>query len=885
MPDAQPKAVYLRDYRPPDYSVDTVELDFELDEQSTTVRCRMSIVPHAAAPAEAPLVLDGHDMELESIVFQGRSLNRREYRLDNSHLTLPAELLADSSPPYRLEVETRISPSRNTSLEGLYLSRGNFCTQCEAEGFRRITYFPDRPDVMARYRTRIVADRARYPVLLSNGNLVEQRQLADNRHCATWEDPFRKPSYLFALVAGDLAHLTDTFTTASAREVALHVYVEQRNADRCDHAMQSLKRAMRWDEQMYNREYDLDTYMVVAVDDFNMGAMENKGLNIFNSKYVLARPDTATDYDFEAIEAVVAHEYFHNWTGNRITCRDWFQLSLKEGLTVFREQQFAADMGSAAVKRIDAVRFLRNHQFPEDAGPMAHPVRPPSYIEMNNFYTTTVYNKGAEIIRMYHTLLGAEGFRRGMDLYFARHDGQAVTTDDFAQAMAEANDADLTQFRRWYDQAGTPVVNASARYDEANHSYELQLEQSCPAASGQAHETPLHIPLALGLLDPDGNEIPLQLHGESKPGGATRVLDLRQRHQCFRFENVPTRPVPSLLRAFSAPIKMEYAYRDNELAFLMATDPDPFNRWNASQQLALRTLLRMVRTWRADGSMTVDPVFVEAVSNTLRRPSADPALDAETLTLPNEVYVGESMGVIDVTGVHTAHVELSRSLAQALRAPLLKAYERCATKASYRFAADQVAARRLKNRCLAYLMELANEQSRALCMEQFRCSDNMTDTLAALAVLTQHDCHEREEALSSFYSRWADDPLVLDKWFTLQATSRLPGTLDVVRGLMEHPRFSITNPNRVRALVGAFCTGNSTGFHVADGAGYRFLGSQVARLNGINPQVAARLVTPLTRWRRYDPSRQALMRDELERLRVIPDISRDVFEIVARSLE
>lgn len=883
MSETPPRPTYLADYRPPPFVVDDIELDFELGEETTTVRTAMKIEPAGANGAVEPLRLDGRDLELVSIRLQGQRLTPNDYTVEAERLILPPRLLAPFRPPYRIDIENRIHPVGNTTLEGLYRSGKILCTQCEAEGFRKITYGLDRPDVMARFRTRLVADRHRYPVLLSNGNLITAEELPGNRHGVLWEDPFRKPSYLFALVAGDLAHLEDTYVTISGRTVTLRFYAESHQIGRCRHALQALKKAMRWDEQRYGREYDLDRYMVVAVDDFNMGAMENKGLNIFNSKYILADPETATDDDFEAIEAVIAHEYCHNWTGNRVTCRDWFQLSLKEGLTVFREQQFAAEMGSASVKRIAEVRFLRHHQFPEDAGPLAHPVRPRSYIEMNNFYTTTVYNKGAEIVRMYHTLLGAQGFRRGMDLYFQRHDGQAVTTDDFARAMADANGADLHQFLRWYDQAGTPLVHFRGDHDAKRATFALELEQTCPHAPGQEASRPFHIPVAMGLLDPQGQEIPLQLEGETGPAGTTRVLELRAERQVFRFVHVAHAPIPSLLRGFSAPVKLAGEFRDAHLAFLMAHDTDAFTRWDAAQQLWVRQLLAMVSAWCDGQTMAVRAEVLDAMALALRDPR-DPALVAQIITLPDEQYVGDNMAVIDVEAIHAAHTRMQAMLAERLETELVDAYQANGSHERYRFEPAAVARRRLKNRCLAYLTTLEGDGHHQRAMAQFQYADNMTDTIAALRALSDCDCPARLEALRTFYERWSETPLVLDKWFALQATSRLPGTLRTVQRLMEHPRFSLANPNRVRALIGAFCSNNFAQFHAATGEGYRFLADQVIRLNQSNPQVAARLLTPLTRWQRFDRSRQALMKGQLERIAEGPQLSPDVYEMVQRSI-
>ena len=883
MAKQSPKTVYLKDYRPPDYLIERVDLRFELDEASTRVRSRLAIVrnhlPDAGGPR--PLVLDGQQLELLALRLEGRDLSARDYSVGAEHLTI-----SKVPETFELEVVTRLYPQDNTSLEGLYRSSGNFCTQCEAEGFRKITYFLDRPDVMAVYTTTLVADKTRYPVLLSNGNLIAGGELQNGRHWATWHDPFKKPAYLFALVAGHLQWIEDSYTTRSGRAVILRIYVEPENIDQCEHAMRSLKKAMAWDEVVFGLEYDLDVYMIVAVGDFNMGAMENKGLNIFNTKYVLAKPSTATDDDYQGIESVIGHEYFHNWTGNRVTCRDWFQLSLKEGLTVFRDQEFSADMSARGVKRIDDVRILRASQFSQDAGPMAHPVRPESYIEINNFYTVTVYNKGAEVVRMIHTLLGKAGFRRGMNQYFECHDGQAVTTDDFVHAMADANQVDLGQFRRWYSQAGTPELDVSGVYDPTVYSYTLTIRQSCPATPGQPHKEPFHIPLAVGLLDSTGSDLPLQLEGEDMPAeGFTRILELREPEHTFRFVNIPEPPTPSLLRGFSAPVKLKIAYRDEELMFLLAHDSDEFNRWEAGQMLAIRTILRLIEDRQQGRTWTLPTAFSAAFGQALADAASAPALLAQVLTLPSEGYLAEQMEVVDVDGIHEARNYLRLVLAEALRNELLATYRAHGDRGGYRIDADARGRRSLKNCCLDYLMQLDDPAIRTLCMEQYRHAGNMTDELSALGMLASCDCPERGEALATFFERWQHEPLVVDKWFTLQATSQLPGTLAEVKALLNHKAFSIKNPNKVRALIGAFCQGNPVRFHAANGAGYAFLADQVLVLNAINPQIAARLLSAFTRWRKYDADRRLRMQVQLERILNVADLSPDVYEIAAKSLD
>jgi len=871
--------VHQKDYTPPNYLVDTVHLDFALDPETTRVKSRLAMHANYDRTAAArPLVLDGADLKLVSIKLDGVELLPGSYTIREEELVIPVV-----PEKFVLEVETEISPKANTALEGLYISGPMMCTQCEAEGFRRITYYPDRPDVMAVYTVRLEADRATAPVLLANGNLVEKGELPGGRHFAVWHDPFRKPSYLFAVVAGDLVKVADTFTTMSGRTVDLEIYVEEKNRDKCGHALLSLKHAMRWDEEKFGREYDLDTYMIVAVDDFNMGAMENKGLNIFNSVYVLASPESATDDDYHAIEEVIGHEYFHNWTGNRITCRDWFQLSLKEGLTIYRDQEFSSDMQSRGVKRIADVRALRSAQFAEDAGPLAHPVRPESYVEINNFYSMTVYHKGGEVIRMLATLLGPDRFRKGMDLYFERYDGQAVRVDEFVRAMADAGERDLTQFMHWYDQAGTPVLTVSTSYDEKEKTFALTVRQTTPPTPGQAEKVPLHIPIAMGLLGPDGRDLPLRLAGEGASCGTTRVLELTRDEETFRFVDVPARPVPSLLRNFSSPVKLADAYTDEDLNFLMAHDSDSFVRWDAGQLQGVKLILGLVADRQAGRAMQVPEQFVAAFASTLEDTSMERAFQAEALTLPTEAYLAEQMDVVDPDGIHEARELVRRALGERLSREFLALYRECAPRAPYRPDDGLFGERRLRKVCLSYLMALGDAEGIGLGMEQYNSADNMTDTMAALAALNDCDCPERNEALSRFYEKWRGDRGVIDKWFRLRALSHLPDTLREATGLLSHPDFDIRVPNRVRALVGAF-TQNQVRFHDAGGGGYSFLADQVLRLNAINPQIAARMVTPLTRWRRFDPARQELMKKELHRIMAEPNLVRDVHELVAKSV-
>ena len=878
MPDTAPQTIRLEDYRVPDFLIDTVDLTFDLFEDSATVTSKLAIRRNAQSdrPA-APLVLDGHHMELVSVALDGEALGGNRYTVDDASLTL-----GDVPDGFTLEIVTRIEPHKNTALEGLYTSGGNFCTQCEAEGFRRITYFLDRPDVMARYSTTIIADKAKNPVLLSNGNLAETGDAGNGRHWAKWDDPWPKPSYLFALVAGDLVPYRDSFTTRSGREVPLEIYVREGDQDKCEHAMRSLKNSMKWDEDVYGLEYDLDRFMIVAVSDFNMGAMENKGLNVFNSKYVLASAETATDSDYANIEGIIGHEYFHNWTGNRVTCRDWFQLSLKEGLTVFRDQQFSADMGSAAVKRIHDVRRLRATQFPEDAGPTAHPVRPESYIEINNFYTPTVYVKGAEVVRMIHTLIGAEAFRAGSDLYFERHDGQAVTIEDFVKAMEDASGTDLAHFRRWYAQAGTPEISVRDVYDAEAGALTLTVKQNTPPTPGQDSKQPVTIPLAVGLLDPSGQDMTATLDGSTVSG--TTVLTVTEAEQSFRFENVAGVPVPSLLRGFSAPVKLTAQPRDR-LLFLYANDSDPFARWEAGQQLASQLLLEMAADHQRGEPLTLDEDFVEAFARTLEDTSLDRAFVAEALTLPGEAYLADQMAVVDVDAIHAARSFARQEIAARLGDQLRATYAAHHDDGPYELSPAAIGRRALKNLCLGYLTSRPRDaEAIALATAQFHDGNNMTDVQAALSVLRDVDAPAREEALSAFYEKWRHDALVIDTWFMLQAMSSLPGTLSEVTGLTKHPDFDWRNPNRVRSLIAAFATGNQVRFHTADGGGYALLADAVLTVEALNPQLAARLLVPLGRWRRQDPGRQTLMKAALERILAVEGLSPNVYEIASKSI-
>jgi len=870
MRDPTPQVTYLKDYAPPAYLIDAVDLDVELFEDHARVRSRLSLRRNPKGiDADAPLRLDAEELELESAALDGTALGPGDYALDASRLTL-----ARVPERFTLETACRIFPHRNTALMGLYAAESGLFTQCEAEGFRRISYFIDRPDVMARYTVTIHGDRDKYPALLSNGNLVASGEEAGGRHWARWQDPFPKPSYLFAMVAARLDRLDDEFVTRSGRRVRLAIYVDPGKLDQCGFAMEALKRAMRWDEDVFGLEVDLDNYSIVAVGDFNMGAMENKGLNVFNTKYVLARPDIATDSDYLAIDRVIAHEYFHNWTGNRVTCRDWFQLSLKEGLTVFRDQEFGADMYSRSVERIREVRALRSSQFAEDAGPMAHPVRPSSYIEINNFYTTTVYEKGAEVVRMIRTLIGAAAFRRGMDLYFQRHDGQAVTCDDFVRAMADASGADLSQFKRWYDQAGTPVLDVESEYDEEREHYALTVRQSCPPTPGQETKLPFHIPLAVGLVAPDGWDMLEE---------GTRVVSLRKPEERLVFDARGARPVPSLARNFSAPVIVRYDYSESELALLAAHDTDPFNRWEAGQRLALGILLRGIEATQSGREYELADTFVGAMARVLEAGSRDPAFAAEMLALPSESYVAEQMAVVDPDAIHAVRDEVRRRLAVELKTLLLSAYREHAVPGPYSPDALSAGRRALRNAALGYLMELDEPETRALCVAQLEAADNMTDAFAALARLANCACAERAPALDAFYRKWKDEPLVVDKWLAVQSGSRLPTALADTRGLIAHPAFNIRNPNKVYALLGGF-RGNQVRFHAADGSGYAFFADQVIALDPINPQVAARMARGLDRWRKFDAGRQAYARAALERMRDAKGVSKGLLEIASRAL-
>jgi aminopeptidase N len=894
MKEGQPKAIHLRDYKVPAYLIDETDLHVEINEDVTVVTTTLRVRRNPETSTESrDLVLDGsNDLVTTAVAVDDRELLSNEYGIDDESLTLFG--VPDS---FTLRTQVEIKPQDNTALEGLYKSGGMFCTQCEAEGFRNITWYADRPDVMSKFRTTIAADKNAYPVLLSNGNDVDRGEHGA-RHWVTWEDPFMKPAYLFALVAGDLQHIEDSFTTMSGRQVKLQIFTEPHNIDKVDYAMQSLKNAMAWDEQVYGREYDLDIFMIVAVESFNMGAMENKGLNIFNTSCVLARPDTTTDAGYQRVEGVVAHEYFHNWSGNRVTCRDWFQLSLKEGFTVLRDQQFSSDMGSATVCRISDVTTLRAAQFPEDAGPMAHPIRPDSYIEINNFYTATVYEKGAEVVRMIRTLLGAQRFRKGTDLYFDRHDGQAVTTEDFVKAMEDANDIELTQFRTWYRQAGTPVLDVTGRYDESAKQFTLTVKQSCPSTPGQDQKNPYHLPLAVALLDSSGEDMRLNTQGldvanVDDSGTHTAILNVTKATQAYVFNDIPSVPTPSLLRGFSAPVKLDYNYTRDELTFLMSQDNDGFARWEAGQRLAVDVIQEVVGQLQSGADVSVDERLINAFNSNLQQAitqndTVDKAMIAEMLSLPGETYLAELAQVADVDAIHQARMAVCDAVATKLQGSLLSVYKLNQSIEAYSPDSASAAGRALKNVALGYLMQPQDTEMVSLCVDQFEKADNMTDTASALRALVGSTAPDalvaKEQALTSFYNRWADEALVIDLWFTIQASCHLPDTLDRVEALMKHEAFDMTNPNRLRALVAGFASQNTVNFHQASGAGYQFLADRVIELNVINPLIAARILAPLTRWRKYDDKRQAQMKAQLSRILAVEDLSKDVFEIVSKSL-
>ena len=900
--------IHRKDYRPPAFFVEQIEMGFDLDPVETIVAARLHLVRHA----EGPLILNGEGLTLLQIAVDEAALPVDGYRIASrgARQTLTVAMLPDRCV---LDIAVRIAPATNTSLMGLFVSGGNLVTQCEAEGFRKIVFFPDRPDVMARYTVMLRADRKRYPVLLSNGNLVESGDLPDGRHFAKWEDPFPKPAYLFALVAGNLSSIERRVETRSGRSVLLQVYTERRDLSKATYALDALARSLRWDELRFGLELDLDRFMIVAVGDFNMGAMENKGLNIFNTKYVLADPRTETDTDFANVEAVVGHEYFHNWTGNRVTCRDWFQLTLKEGLTVFREQEFSADMaveqiaadadeaGVRATLRIENVRNLRATQFPEDAGPMAHPIRPESYQEIGNFYTATVYQKGSEVVRMQQTLLGRDGFGLGLAEYFRRHDGAAVSCDDFVAAMesvysAQKPGANLDRFRRWYSQAGTPRVSASGQFDVSTRRYTLTLRQFCPAVGVEklngAKKQPFHIPFAVGLVDRDGRSVPLMLAGETQgTGHTTRVLDLVDDEQRFVFERIEHEPVPSLLRDFSAPVIVDYAYSDADLALLAAHDEDAFNRWEATQRFATRELIRLTNAAQSGQALTASASLLDVFRTTLRDAHLDAGLKQAALTLPSEGTIGEQLAVYDPAAVRHARVFLLGALAEGLVDEWRIVYLASRTKDRYSPDWAQSSQRALKNVALSYLARVDDRDAQKLLDDQWSTSDNMTDLLAAFTAIVNaaerdaRSIDRKARSISGFYRRYRSDALVVDKWLRVQATALEPaGVLDDVRRLTGHVAYAPTNPNKVGALLGGFFNGNAAAFHRIDGRGHAFWAEQILALDRINPSVAGRLARALERWRKFGPELQASARHALETVRNAKGLSIDVLEIVDKAL-
>ncbi|KAJ7952282.1 puromycin-sensitive aminopeptidase [Quillaja saponaria] len=870
-----PKEIFLKDYKMPDYYFDTVDLKFLLGEENTIVSSKITVFPRVEG-SSSPLVLDGHNLKLVSIHVNGNALKEEDYHLDARHLTL----LSPPSGKFNLEIVNEIYPQKNTSLEGLYKSSGNFCTQCEAEGFRNITYYQDRPDIMAKYTCRIEGDKTLYPVLLSNGNLIEQGDLEGGKHYALWEDPFKKPCYLFALVAGQLQSRDDSFITRSGRKVSLRIWTPPEDVPKTEHAMYSLKKAMKWDEDVFGLEYDLDLFNIVAVPDFNMGAMENKSLNIFNSKLVLASPETASDADYAAILGVIGHEYFHNWTGNRVTCRDWFQLSLKEGLTVFRDQEFSSDMGSRTVKRIADVSKLRSYQFPQDAGPMAHPVRPHSYI------------KGAEVVRMYKTLLGGQGFRKGMDLYFKRHDGQAVTCEDFFSAMRDANDADFANFLQWYSQAGTPIVRVTSSYNAEAHTFTLKFSQEIPPTPGQPVKEPMFIPVATGLLDSTGKDIPLSAvyHDGSLQSISsidqqvyTTVLRVTKKEEEFVFSDIFERPVPSLLRNYSSPIRLESDLTDSDLFFLLANDSDEFNRWEAGQLLARKLMLNLVADFQQNKPLVLNSKFVHGLKSILSDSSLDKEFVAKAITLPGEGEIMDMMKVADPDAVHAVRDFIRKQLASELQSEFLSTVENNRSSEEYVFNHTNLARRALKNIALAYLALLEDAEFTNLALQEYKTATNMTEQFAALAAIAQNPGKTRDDVLDDFYNKWQHDYLVVNKWFALQAISDIPGNVENVRKLLSHPAFDLRNPNKVYSLIGGFC-GSVVNFHAKDGSGYRFLGELVLQLDKINPQVASRMVSAFSRWKRYDETRQILAKAQLERIMSTNGLSENVFEIASKSL-
>ena len=871
------QVTYLKDYQVPSFIIETTDLDIRIGDEYTSVVARLKVRrnPASKGPSSKLVLQGGKDIKLQEVMMDGLIL-------DTSNYDLEAAVLSIHHCPevFELTTECLIQPQLNTTLEGLYKSGGMYCTQCEAEGFRNITYYLDRPDALSVFTTRISANKQSYPILLANGNPIDQGDLDSGEHFAVWHDPFPKPAYLFAMVAGNLVRQDEEFTTLSGRKVDLQIFVEAHNSHKCDHALASLKRSMLWDEQVYGREYDLDLFMIVAVDDFNMGAMENKGLNIFNSDCVLADPATSSDAMFERIEGIVAHEYFHNWSGNRVTCRDWFQLSLKEGFTVYRDAQYTADTYSAAVKRIDDVTLLRTHQFAEDAGPMAHPIRPASYMEINNFYSVTVYEKGAEVVGMIHTLLGDELFRKGSDLYFDRHDGQAVTTDDFVAAMSDASDIDLSQFKHWYSQAGTPTLTVTDTYDSINKEYSLTIGQSTPATAECQEKLPFHLPFRVALLDANGREMPLKLRGTELVQEKSCVLNITQAQQTFTFEAVLQHPTPSLLRGFSAPVKLDYAYTKEQLLFLASQDQDGFCRWEACQRLLIEATEQAMSQAT---SVQLEHTLEAMLRSSLVDEDLDPAMVAKLVQLPSEAYLAEMQVTVDVDIIHLGREAMRCAIALALESELLACYQRCHNTGLFSQSGKAIGQRALKNTCLAYLNTLGKPKYQAMAQDQYALNANMTDVGAALTILiSQKDESLATPLLAEFYQSWQGDAQVVDQWFAMQSGANLVGRLPHVQALLQHDAFDIRNPNKVRSVVGGFIR-SAINFHSADGSGYEFVADMVLRLDPINPMIAANLAKPLGRFKRHTVGRQQLMQAQLQRLNKA-ELSKDVYEIVSKAL-
>lgn len=877
MKDATPKTIHLKDYQISDYTITDVDLTFDLHDTKTKVKSVMNVKRQNSKAKN--LVLNGEELVLETITLNGTKLSSSDYEEKDNFLTI-----FNAPESFTLEIENEINPTTNTALDGLYKSGTIFCSQNEPEGFRRITYFLDRPDVMAKYNTKVIADKSLFPTLLSNGNPSGEGDLEDGRHWASWNDPFPKPSYLYALVAGDLGLVTDSYKTGSGRDIELRIYCDKGNESKCGHAMESLKASMKWEEDVYGLEYDLEIYMIVAVDSFNMGAMENKGLNIFNSAYVLANRETATDDNFLGIEGVIAHEYFHNWSGNRVTCRDWFQLTLKEGLTVFRDQEFSADMNSRPVQRISDVGRLRGHQFVEDAGPTSHPIKPQDYIEINNFYTATIYEKGAEVIRMIHTLLGKEGFRKGTDLYFSRHDGQAVTTEDFLNAMSEANgNYDFTQFKNWYSQSGTPEVTVEKSYDDASNSLSLTIKQSCPDTPGQKDKKPFFFPFHLGILDSKGKDLTLKLKSgsENHPQLKSGILHLSMKEETFVFENINETPFLSLNRDFAAPIKVHSPQENTELAFLLGHDENSFNRFEAGQKLATRLITGLLKDHHAKKELTLDEGYIEAIGMLLDDNQLDSSIKALSLALPAENLLHQEQNPIDFDATTTVRNFVVTTLARCHREKLERIYGELSNASEFKLDPKSMGERDLRNTCLGFLSKLKDNKAIKLCKEQFDNATNMTDEIYSLGCLSKIDCSEKSEASQKFYKKWKHETLVIQKWLSVEAGSSVGNALERVKELENDEVYDKEVPNLFRALIGGF-TGNTAAFHKADGSGYAYIADKIIELDAINPQIASRVSNTFKDYKRLLPGNQEKMKVELERILAKKDLSNNVFEIIEK---